>query len=175
MIRTFLSRLALLAALGFPTITSLATAATTTTTFPVSMVISATCSVQATGMNFGTVTSGGSYDSNGSITVNCVSGTPYAVALDKGTSTIPNARSTSFTHAQGTTQLGYELYKDVGKSQVWGDAGFGATYPTGTPVLGTGSGSPQQLTVYGHANIPSGNFIIPAGTYTDTVTVTVNF
>jgi|GEM_PF-257111 len=71
----------------------------------------------------------------------------------------------------GTNQLHYNLYTNLLNTTIWGDGTSG----TGTvshnlliAVLGTAVNSP----VYG--SIPAGQYV-PAGSYTDTITVTVEY
>jgi len=64
----------------------------------------------------------------------------------------------------GANSVAYQLYRDSGRTQVWGN-----TVGTDT-VAGTGTGSAQPLTVY--AIVPA-QTTPPAGTYTDTVVVSV--
>lgn len=69
--------------------------------------------------------------------------------------------------SNGTDKLSYEIHKDSGMTQVWGDSGSG--------VLSLGSNSSarwQNIPVYGR--IPRGQNI-PVGIYTDTVRITVNY
>jgi spore coat protein U-like protein len=105
-----------------------------------------------------------STDATGSIFVVCTSGAPYTIALDGGltAATDPTQRKMS----QGAEQITYGLYQNSGRTLPWGDssAGYAAS--------GSGSGLSQTLTVYGRApaqNTPS------AGTYSDTVVVTLSY
>lgn len=61
--------------------------------------------------------------------------------------------------------LPYNLYSNAARTQNWGNQ-------SGDWVVGTGSGLPQVLTVYG--KIPSGANV-PSDTYNDTITVTVAY
>ena len=92
----------------------------------------------------------------------CASGAAYQVGLDNG------------QHASGTTRrmqgpgglVTYELYRNTTRTQRWG-----STLNTDT-VTGSGNGANQTLTVYGR--VP--NQTTPsAGTYNDTITVTVTY
>lgn len=60
----------------------------------------------------------------------------------------------------------YQLYKDAGRTSVWGTSG-GATVSYTAP-----NGSATNFTVYGR--IPAGQDT-PIGNYTDTVTITATF
>ena len=66
----------------------------------------------------------------------------------------------------------YRLFMDNVFGTQWGDSDFANTYPGGASVADTGSGAAQPHTVYGW--LESG-IVLPAGTYSDTVTVTVNY
>lgn len=66
----------------------------------------------------------------------------------------------------GANSIAYQLYQNATRSTVWGN-----TVGTNT-VAGTGNGNVQLLTVYG--SVPA-QATPPAGTYSDTVTVTVTY
>jgi spore coat protein U-like protein len=70
--------------------------------------------------------------------------------------------------ANGANLLNYAVYTDSARSTVWGDGGAGAT----ATIDGTGSGTAQSTTIYGR--IPAGQ-TVPAGSYSDTVNVTVTY
>jgi spore coat protein U-like protein len=150
----------------------LAMAGTATATLPVSMVVAEACTVSATAVDFGTVGAAPAL-ATGQITVTCQSGVPYTVALNQGAHHQPSiGRTASLTGGTGQ-YLVYELYSDAARTRIWGDFGFGSTY-SGFPSYGLGDGTAQALTVYG--GTPGGSLTgIPAGTYQDTVTVTVHF
>jgi spore coat protein U-like protein len=61
--------------------------------------------------------------------------------------------------------LSYFLYSDSGRTTNWGNV-------TGSWVSGTGTGTAQNLTVYGR--IPASQSAL-IGSYADTVTVTITF
>ena len=121
------------------------------------------CAVSASTLDFGAV--GlllANTDGTSNVTVQCASGAAYQVGLDNG------------QHASGTTRrmqgpgglVTYELYRNPTRTQRWG-----STLNTDT-VAGSGNGSSQTLTVYGR--VP--NQTTPsAGTYNDTITVTVTY
>jgi len=157
--------LALALALGF----SMPVYAATPTTMPVSMTVVPAVAVSATSLDFGSVTPA-TYTNfaTATITVNATNGLPYAVTLNAGLnfSISRKVKSTSLN------TVGYDLYKDASYLTEWGDLGYGNTYTAGTGVAGTGSGAAQTLTVYGYAGISS---TAAVDTYSDTVTVTVNY
>ena len=131
--------------------------------FGVTATVTSQCAVSATTLDFGTV--GlllANTDGTSTISVQCALGVAYQVGLDNG------------QHATGTTRrmtgpgglLNYELYRNSGRTQRWG-----STLNSDT-VIGAGTGGNQSLTVYGR--VP--NQTTPsAGTYNDTITVTVTY
>jgi spore coat protein U-like protein len=132
--------------------------------FTVTASVLPACTVTATDLDFGTINGflTGNHDSTSTIQVSCVSGTSYKVGLDDGAHySAPDRRM------QGPGgYISYALYRDSGRSQLWGDAS-GAN-----AASGTGTGNPQNYTVYGRVppqTTPS------AGTYQDTVTVNVTY
>jgi spore coat protein U-like protein len=68
----------------------------------------------------------------------------------------------------GANLLNYNLYTTTARTTVWGNG------TAGTGVLaGTGTGIVQAVTVYGR--VASGQTSVPAGSYVDTVSVTVTY
>lgn len=155
--------------IGFITLGSSATsAATATDTFDVTATIVASCTISAGNLAFGNYDplSATNTDGTSTVTVTCSNGAAYNVLLDGGISGNVAAR-TMDDDATGTQTLNYQLYSNAGRTTVWGE-----TIGTDT-VTGTGSGSAQNLTVYGR--IPNGQTTPPIGAYTDTITATVDF
>ena len=140
--------------------------ATATTTMAVTTTVLNSCIVVATPLAFGSYdpTAGAAKTGTTTIAVTCTSGAPYNVGLDKGANgSAVNAR---LMKDSGSNTLPYSLYSDSGRTTIWGNT------PATDTVSGSGSGLLQSLTVYG--SIPSGQ-TAPAGAYTDTVNVTVNY
>jgi spore coat protein U-like protein len=153
-------RLTALALLACLTGTPPAYAATTSTTFTVTATVATVCSVTATDLAFGAYANS-AIAATSTVSVTCTSGGAYTVGLSDGA----NFSTTRRMKNAGTDYLGYELYKDALHSNRWGNSG-------GELVSGSGSGSAQDLTVYG--NLPAGQGLI-AGSYTDTIQVTVTY
>lgn len=123
----------------------------------------AACSINAGGaVSFGNYdwTVAAPTDSVGSITYMCSS--PALVFLSQGSS----GTYTQRTMISGTNSLGYNLYTDATRTQVWGDFFNGGT------VQVAPAGIPAQLAVYGR--IPAGQNV-PPGSYADSITVTFFF
>jgi len=147
-----------------------AQAGTASTTMGVTMTVQSSCTVGATAVDFGSPTlidmSGTINDSTpGVITVTCTLGEDYSVALDAGSGTGATVATRKMTN--GASTLNYMLYTDNTRAAVWGDG----TLTTST-VAGTGTGDPQTIDVYGQIPQQSN---LRTGTYSDTVTVTVNY
>ncbi len=143
-----------------------AEAATATGSLNLSVTIQSTCSViSATAINFGTMaTIAANVDQTSTLTVRCSSTTPYNVGLSAGGGT--GATVATRKMSSGANAVNYTLYRDAGRTQVWGQ-----TIGTDT-VTGTGTGANQTLTIYGR--VPT-QAVPPPGTYTDTVTVTITY
>ena len=130
-------------------------------TFTARITIQNDCSVSSPNdLDFGTVgLLNSNKDTSMTFTVTCTNGAAYTIAMDDG----QNASGSTNRMTNGSEYVSYELYQDNGYSTVW-DAS--------STVGGTGNGTAQTYTVYGRVppqTTPS------AGTYTDTVTITVSY
>lgn len=145
-----------------------AQAQTVTNTMPVTITIQDACDISTapTTLDFGTAGPlMANVDSTSTISVTCTSGAGYNIGLDAGLNDGGlgiNARAMT----DGTDFVGYQLYQDATRTNVWGE-----TIGTDT-VASTGTGGAQAFTVYGR--VPP-QATPPAGTYNDTVTVTVTY
>jgi spore coat protein U domain-containing protein, fimbrial subunit CupE1/2/3/6 len=137
----------------------------TSAAFTASATYSATCSVNAANLNFGsTGVLAAALDGTTSLTATCSATTPYTIGLDGG-----NAGASDPTQrkmANGGLQITYGLYQNAGRSQPWGNTTGSNT------VAGTGSGSGQALTVYGR--VPAQTTPAP-GTYSDSIVATLTY
>lgn len=143
-----------------------AAAQTSTATFTVTATVLPSCTVTGgVALAFGVVTPGTQRDGTVSIGATCTVGTPYTLALDAGTgssATVAVRRMTS-----GSDTLEYALYRDAGRSVLWGDGSAGTS-----TLSSTGTGLAQSFTVYGR--VPS-SASAAVGVYTDTITVTASY
>lgn len=166
-----MSKLLKSAIIGSALVCSASWAATATGTFQVTATVLSSCTVTGTTLNFGSnidpIAASVPLDSSSTLSVICSNTTPYTVALNAGTNAGGGTSFTSRAIKNGTSTLGYQLYKDSSRTTVWGDG----TSSTST-TAGTGSGSAQSLTIYGR--LPSLSGAVP-GNYTDTVTVTITY
>jgi spore coat protein U-like protein len=72
----------------------------------------------------------------------------------------------------GVNTLDYNLYFSTAYTQVWGDGSAGTFRGTATLFVSPGSPATARGTVYGM--IPAGQDVA-AGTYSDTIVMTVNY
>jgi len=132
----------------------------------VSAEVIANCLVSTTDVVFGQYDPVGTnkaapLDAAGSITLACTQGTLARILLNTGQNSAAGARRM----ANGAARLGYELYLDAARNSVWNNnfAFTGGAAP---------STAPRSQPVYGR--VPAGQDV-PAGSYADTVLVTVSF
>ncbi|HKI98178.1 MAG TPA: spore coat U domain-containing protein [bacterium] len=126
-----------------------------------------TCSVSASGLQFGS--SGGgpqeTIDTTGTVTVVCSAGTPYQVLLGAGSYADGAFQRRRLRGTSGNYYLAYNVYIDSARNIVWGDG------TNNTAVLsGMGSGAPTSFQVFGR--IPPGQNV-PAGVYQDLLAITL--
>jgi spore coat protein U-like protein len=140
------------------------TVSSATTSFTLTVVVQATCTISANNLNFGNF-SGSLIDSTSIISVNCTKAATYNVGLNAGTAPGATVTNRSMT-GPGAALLGYKLFSNSTYTTNWGN-----TVGTNT-VAGTGSGSAQPLTVYGQ--IPAAQSAMP-GSYSDTITATITY
>lgn len=139
---------------------------TATSVMPVTLEITGTCSVRASDLSFGNYQANASTPLPGQTTLmlECTAGTDVEVGLDAGQgagATVQDRRMMS-----GTDALRYGLYQDAARVQMWGDtAGVDTVHAQGT-------GTPQPLTIYGQV---AARQQVPAGQYSDIITVRVYF
>jgi spore coat protein U-like protein len=139
-----------------------AKAGTDTDQLTVTATVLSSCSLSGGTLNFGQYISGQTTDLDvtGAINyVNCSGNLTFA--LDGGGSGSVNARQMS----SGANRLNYQIYRNPTRSAVWG-SGADAQAVT---LLATQSG-----TVSVHGRIPK-NQVVPDGTYTDVVNITLTF
>ena len=140
-----------------------ADAATSTAILSVSANIAGVCTVAAASLAFGTYSATAASTATAPIQVTCSNGVNAQVSLSQGNN---NNRASAYgTRALSNSgnYLGYDIYTDNAYATVWNATNT-------VPVASTGA--PVTVTAYGR--VPSGQN--PAtGSYSDTVTIAVNF
>jgi spore coat protein U-like protein len=157
-----------LALLASPPLARQAAAASQNGSFAVNVTLSAGCVVASTSPVSFTVSTGilnVATTANGAVSIECTPSSPYNIQLNQGTATGATVTTRKMTGPASAT-INYGLYQNSGLSTNWGQ-----TNGTDT-VAGTGNGNAQTYTVYGQIPVQT---TPAAGTYTDTITVTVSF
>ena len=165
------SALAILSMVGGMVLTagSIINAGSVSSSLSTSSSVSNNCTISTAAVAFGSydpvvANASANLDGTGSLTVACTKGASTTIGLDLG----GNATGSTRRLADGSgNHLTYEFYQDSGRSTVWSDSGGGLFTPAVAP-----SKAARVFTVYGR--VPS-NQDVPAGSYADTVTATVNF
>jgi spore coat protein U-like protein len=129
------------------------------------------CTISAAPLAFGSydpviANAAAALDGSGTIIVACTKGATATIGLSTGSNGSHGVGTTRALYG-GSAYLSYEVFRDAGRSQLWSNAGAGL-YDIGAAP----SKSPRTFTVYGRI---SANQDVPAGSYTDTMTATVNF
>ncbi len=135
-----------------------------------SAVVTANCAVSSTPVTFDNVdvTKGLAVTGMGGISVICTSGTDWSASADAGEGA--DATLAIRQMSDGDETLNYALYTDTTRETIWGD---GVGEGTTETIDDTGSGSAQTKVIYG--KVLAGQQSVVAGSYSDTVTVTVTY
>ncbi len=106
-------------------------------------------------------------DASTSYAINCTKGSSPNVTIDGGKNSSNGNRFLSDGSGNAAGLLQYNLFEDAGNSNAW---------PIGTPVNvpANGSGATETTTVLVSGVIPAGQDV-EVGTYSDSLTVTLNF
>jgi spore coat protein U-like protein len=151
-----------------------AQAATATSNLTVQITITASCTINAATLDFGsnpgTTLVAANIDASSTVSVTCTSGSPYSIGMDNGA----NASGAQRRMKTGANFLNYNLYVDAGRTNAWTTAASNSTCTTANScALGTGNGSAQSVSIYGR--VPSIGTAPPPGAYTDTVLMTITY
>jgi spore coat protein U-like protein len=151
-----------------------AQAGTATASLSVSIVITASCTINAATLAFpataGTSLVTAAVSASSTVSVTCTNGSPYAIGMDNGS----NASGSQRRMISGSNYLSYNLYVDSAHNFPWSTAASNSSCTTsGDCYLGTGIGSAQSINIYGV--VPITAVAPPPGTYNDTVTMTITY
>jgi len=152
----------------------IAQALTNTGVMDVSATIDSSCSVSASRMAFGIVLPGVSKDTTAVVTANCTSGTAYTVDIGDGLYHITTGGTGGQYRremASAANRLPYVIYIDSTRATA-----IDATAVALNNLLTTtvGNAVDQPVTIYGRV-IAAESTAKPAGSYADTVTITIGF
>lgn len=131
--------------------------------------ITSTCTLATNPLNFGTVNVlATNVDTTTSLGLTCTTGAPWTIRMNGGTVAGNVAARQMGLGGAGPGVINYQLRHTSANGPLWGDG------TSSTAVLtGTGTGSSQTVTVYGR--VPGGQPPPPVGTYSDVVTVSVEY
>ena len=138
----------------------------------ISLQIGNDCTINAPNISFGTAPLVSAFSPvTQTISVQCTKGTSYTVGLSDGS----NASSGQRRMANGGNYINYEIYQGASGTTRWGSTA-GQTRASGSADVnpGAGTGNSTQGFVY-NSKVLSGQTTPPAGTYTDTVVISVGF
>jgi spore coat protein U-like protein len=151
-----------------------AAAATVTSNFTVQADVVASCTIATTGINFvnyDPVVANHTtpLDANGTVTVACTSGAVTAIGMSQGANQAASSTAAMPLRqmVSGANHVRYDLYQDTLHALIWGDVGSGADMA----YTSTGM-APVVFNIYGR--MAAGQDAV-TGTYTDTVTATIQF
>jgi len=143
-----------------------------TSNFQVTASVAANCTISSTNIAFGVYdpvltnsSTGVDVDAAGSVNIRCTKGTAPNIGLSLGSNAIGSIRR--MVDGAGAEYLSYEIYSNAGRTVVWGNS-------AGSWVVHTPTGPPNTANYPTYGRITRGQDVAP-GSYTDTVTATVNF
>lgn len=145
-----------------------AQAATATNTFQVTATVNSACSVTATNLVFGVYDpSAAANDKTSTVTVTCTLATGYDIGLSAGVAAGATVMTRQMKESALPDLINYSLFSDASRTVNWGN-----TVGTDTVNVASALGTPEVHTVYGR--IPAGQYVT-AGSYSDTISVTVTY
>ncbi|MDR7101349.1 spore coat U domain-containing protein [Croceicoccus sp. BE223] len=143
-------------------------AGTSSTQMPVTATVIDACTVAASPMAFGTlpVLGASNIDTTATVSLACTIGTSYSVGMDFGTHAAGGTQRFLQSSTDATQTIPYEVYLDSARTQVWNSS-------AGNVAIGVATSGTGSHTAYGR--IPTSAGSVKAGSYSDSVTVTVTF
>jgi spore coat protein U-like protein len=152
-----------------------AVAGTAPANLTVTLTVTAACTINATTLAFGS-TDGISLTTiavtaSTTVSVTCTSGSPFTIGMGQGS----NYGSGNRNMASGGNLIPYGLYTDPAWTDAWTTTteNNGCSGPANSCYVGTGTGSAQSVTIYG--KVPTMATAPAAGSYTDTVLMTITY
>jgi spore coat protein U-like protein len=133
----------------------------------------AVCTISTSGVAFGSFNplAGQSADTAGTISVTCTGtagdSATYTITINSGLGSFGTRKMVS-----GSDSLSYNLYKDSGCTQVWGDGSGSTSTVTGSITLTSSSATNNHLV---YSRIGSGQNTARAHTYADSLVVTLTY
>lgn len=149
-------------------------AGTSTANLTVQITITASCTINAATLDFGsnpgTTLVSSAINGSTTVSVTCTNLSPYSIGMDNGA----NVSGSQRRMKNGANFLNYNLYVDSLHANPWTTASSNSTCTTTSDCyLGTGNGSAQSVNIYGV--VPSTGTAPPTGAYADTVVMTITY
>jgi spore coat protein U-like protein len=151
-----------------------AVAGTATANLNVTLTITAACTINATTLAFpstdGISLTTTPITASTTVSVTCTSGSPFTIGMGQG-----NNYSGGNRMASSGNYIPYGLYTDSAWTDAWTTTteNNGCSGPANSCYVGTGTGSAQSVTIYG--KVPTLATAPTAGSYTDTVLMTITY
>ena len=152
-----------------------AQAGTATANLAVQITITASCTINAATLDFGsnpgTNLIAANVDASSTVSVTCTNSAPYSIGMDNGA----NVSGSQRRMKNGASNfINYNLYTDAGRTNAWTTAASSTTCTAANScALGTGNGAAQSVNIYGR--VPTVATAPTAGAYTDTVVMTITY
>jgi spore coat protein U-like protein len=151
-----------------------AVAGTATANLTVTLTITAGCTITSPTLTFpstaGTALTAAAVTASTTVSVTCTNTSPYTIGMGQGA----NYSAGSNRMISGGNYIPYGLFVDAAWTHPWTTGANPTTCTTSNDCsIGTGTGSAQTITIYG--NVPIIAVAPTAGTYTDTVVMTVTY
>ncbi len=149
-----------------------------TATFTVSLQVNKTCVVSTTSASNITLgatdANGTSASSSGTFSVNCSNTTPFYVGLAPSNGSTVGTGTLKGAISGNTATVAYALYQDAGLTTAWGNTASSTAVGNGVGGTGQGMSAAKAISekVYAKA---TGSTDVQPDTYSDTVTINVNF
>nr|WP_298249647.1 spore coat U domain-containing protein [uncultured Halomonas sp.] len=147
--------------------------------WPASALAVVTCTVSSSNVAFGVYEplTGSNLDSAGSIVIECERAAfdgNYTVPFEVTLSPSGNGSFVPRVMSSGAGILEYNIYTAASRNVVWGDGAGGTASRNGSISLPFLNFGPEETTITTYGRIPGGQFV-PAGSYSDIITVTVAY
>jgi len=134
--------------------------------FQVSATVTENCVISAAPMNLGDFNGTNNLTASSAITVRCTSGTDFDVGLNAG---LTGSFANRVLTGPNANQLLYNLYTTADYGTVWDNS------TNRVDGVGAGMGTPVTLTVHGRLLASQNDGALDEGSYTDTITATVEY
>lgn len=132
------------------------------------------CRISTNDVNFGTAAFAGAFEPvRTSMGIRCSAKTPYYVSLNNGLNP-QNGNQRAMKSTTGNNYLSYDIYKNT-STERWGTGSERWSSANASSNPNVYDAKTQQSYAFTTKILPNNSNSLPAGTYTDTITVQVEF